>query len=400
MATLRLVFFTFLFTTIHAFGSRVFLPETTGPYSIGLRNLELVDHGRVDPFSPSGAPRDLMITLFYPTSEAASAHLPLAPQFSPAVASYVDDLFSLEPGAAAALTTRAHLNAPLGSEVARSPVVIFSHGFGFTRSLYTALLQDLASWGWVVAAVDHPYDAAIVEYPDGRAVKAQNWSWPLDPTVRELLLDTRVADLLFVLAQLDRRGQVMHTDQSIRNLYVKQQQQQQQHAGEMDQRDTLLPALNVSRCVALGHSFGGATAVQLLVNSSAVVAATDLDGFLYGPVIQQGTEKPVLILGFPEHFATDDPTAAPGWPALQGWKRDFTVAGTVHESYTDYAVFKDIWAGQGIEAGSVPGARMVQVQRTYTDAFFRKFLLDIGDDEFLSSNSSEFPEVLLRRSGS
>ncbi|KAI1770762.1 hypothetical protein F4818DRAFT_431829 [Hypoxylon cercidicola] len=395
MANLRLAFLTVLSATIPALGSRVSLPELTGSYSIGLRNLELVDYDRVDPFSPSQTPRDLMVTLFYPTSNTSSAHLPLAPQFSPAVASYVDDLLSLAPGTAAALTTRAHLNAPFAFETAGHPVVIFSHGFGFTRGLYTALLQDLASWGWVVVAVDHPYDAGIVEYPDGRTAKARNWSWPLDPPVRESALDTRVADLLFVLEQLDGRGQVVHTDQYIGDSYVKQQR-----AEGPNEKNILIPTLNVSRCVALGHSFGGATAVQTLANSSAVIAAADLDGFLYGPVIEQGTEKPVLVLGFPEHFATDDPTAAPGWPALHRWKRDFTVAGTVHESYTDYSVFADIWGGQGVEAGSVPGARMVQIQRAYTDAFFRQFLLDIGDDMFLSSNSSQFPEVLLRRSGS
>ncbi|KAI6080649.1 hypothetical protein F4821DRAFT_251053 [Hypoxylon rubiginosum] len=395
MANVRLKFLAILFSAIPVLGSQVLLPEVTGPHVVGLRNLELVDHGRVDPYSPSGAPRDLMVTLFYPTLDASSAHLPLAPQFSPAVASKVDDLLSLASGTAATLTTRARLNAALASDISGFPVVIFSHGFGFTRGLYSALLQDLASWGWIVAAVDHPYDAAIVEYPDGRTVEARNWSWPLDPPVRELDLETRVADLLFVLEELGGGTQVVGAEESILELYDKQQR-----AEGTSESDTLLFALNVSRCVALGHSFGGATAVQILANSSAVIAAADLDGFLYGPVIDQGTEKPVLVLGFPEHFATDDPTAAPGWPALHGWKRDFTVAGTVHESYTDYSVFADIWRNEGIEAGSVPGTGMVQIQRTYVDAFFRKFLLDVGDDYFLSNNSTEFPEVLLRRSGS
>ncbi|KAI1764699.1 hypothetical protein GGR53DRAFT_492780 [Hypoxylon sp. FL1150] len=394
MTQVLLKFLAILLVTIPAFGSQVFLPEVTGPHAVGLRNLELIDHDRVDPYSPSGAPRDLMVTLFYPTSNASSAHLPLAPQFSPAVASKVDDLLSLTPGTASTLTTRAHLNAPLTSDISALPVVIFSHGFGLTRGLYSALLQDLSSWGWIVVVVDHPYDAAIVEYPDGRIVEAQNWSWPLDPPAREVALETRVADLLFVLVRLGGVQDTL-TGQFIEELYDKQQR-----AEVTNEHDTSMPILNVSRCVALGHSFGGATAVQILANSSAVVAAADLDGFLYGPVIEQGTEKPVLVLGFPEHFATDDPTTAPGWPALYGWKRDFTVAGTVHESYTDYSAFADIWADQGIAAGSVPGARMVQIQKTYVDAFFRKFLLDVGDNGFLSSNSSEFPEVLLRRNGS
>ncbi|KAI0380323.1 platelet-activating factor acetylhydrolase [Hypomontagnella monticulosa] len=376
---------TLLLTAIPVFGSRILLPELTGPHNVGLRNLELVDYGRVDPFSPSGSPRDLMVTLFYPTSDASSKHLPLAPQFSPAVASHVDDVLSLTSGTAASLTTRAHLNAPLDAEVAGAPVVLFSHGFGFTRGLYTALLQDLASWGWVAVAVDHPYDAGMVEYPDGRVVPARNWSWPLDPPVRKLALDTRTADLLFVLKQLSNT--VGQRD----GLHV-------QDAKEAYENHTLGSIFNTSRVVALGHSFGGATAVETLLNSSAVIAATDLDGFLYGPVVRLGTDKPVLVLGFPEHYATDDETAAPGWPALHGWKRDFTVIGTVHESYTDYSVFADILGGEGPKAGTVAGKRMIQIQRTYINAFFGKFLSSIDDNGFLNRNDTLFPEVSLRRS--
>ncbi|KAI5857394.1 hypothetical protein GGS23DRAFT_616753 [Durotheca rogersii] len=380
-----------LLSAISALGARVLLPELTGPYGVGLRNIELVDDGRPDPFSPSGAPRDLMVTLFYPTASASSSsfNFPLAPQFSPATASHVDGVFSWTPGTAASLTTRARLGArPLAADAGAgaAPVLLFSHGFGFARGLYAALLQDLASWGWTVAAVDHPYDAAVVEYPDGRVVRARGWRWPLEPAVRELAIDVRVADLLFVLGRLESglQGRERMAWGEIR-------------PGENDE---LITAVNVSRVAALGHSFGGAAAVGTLLNSSAVVAAADLDGFLYGPVVRLGTEKPVLVLGFPEHVATDDPTAAPGWPSLHGWKRDFTVAGTVHESYSDYPVFRDIFGGrEGPETGGVPGTRMAEIMRTYIDAFFSRFLLGVDDDGFLSGNSSTFPEVTLRRGG-
>ncbi|KAI1372355.1 hypothetical protein F4677DRAFT_449477 [Hypoxylon crocopeplum] len=383
------MFLTVLFLIIPVVGTQVLLPELTGPHNVGLRNLELVDYDRVDPFSPFGSPRDLMVTLFYPTADDFSGNIPLAPQFSPAVASYVDDLLSLPTGTAASLTTRARLDAPVADEATGAPTLLFSHGFGFTRGLYSALLQDLASWGWIVVAVDHPYDAGIVEYPDGRIVRARNWSWPLDPPLRGLALDTRVADLLFVLSKLGGGSEMR----------VKSGLRVQQGAEGGYENDTLWHSFNISRVVVLGHSFGGATAVQTLLNSSAIVAAADLDGFLYGPVVQSGTDKPVLVLGFPEHFATDDPTAAPAWPALLGWKRDFTVVGTVHESYSDYSVFADILGDEGPKAGTIPGTRMVQIMRTYIDVFFRKFLLGVGDDGFLNINSSSFPEVLLRRSG-
>lgn len=419
-----------------AAGSRIFLPELTGPHKIGLTRLELTDESRVHRFAPdpdpdSSAPRALMVTLFYPTAADSSsvtveAEPPpaFAPQFpGPATASYIDALLHLPNGTASRLTTRAYLDAPimptssdldLGSSTndsnhpAHHNIILFSHGFGFTRELYSALLSDLASHGWIAVSVDHPHDAGIVEYPDGRVVRARSdWSWPLDPDLRESLLEARVADLLFVLEQL---GNVSHTIAA-----AKLPGLCEEGSTHHDRHHPRLARLDTSRVATLGHSFGGATAVQALLSSSAVVAAADLDGFLYGPVVRRGTRKPVLVLGFPEHFATDDPDAVPGWPSLRGWKADFTVEGTVHESFSDYPVLADVlgFGGGGGggplgDSGKVSGESMTSIMGSYVGAFFQRFVLGFGDDDdgdgdgdggILEGNSSAFPEVKLRRKG-
>ena len=45
------------------------------------------------------------------------------------------------------------------------PLVLFSHSFTGMKEQNSALLQEIASWGHVVVAVDHPHDAALVPYP-------------------------------------------------------------------------------------------------------------------------------------------------------------------------------------------------------------------------------------------
>lgn len=42
--------------------------------------------------------------------------------------------------------------------------------------MYSTSAGDLASQGYVVITVDHPYDAAIVEFPDGSVVRGANFS--------------------------------------------------------------------------------------------------------------------------------------------------------------------------------------------------------------------------------
>jgi dienelactone hydrolase len=53
--------------------------------------------------------------------------------------------------------------------------------------------------------------------------------------------------------------------------------------------------MDMSQIGALGHSFGGATAVQLLMTEPRIKAAVNMDGVLYGqPVPEQGLSKPYL----------------------------------------------------------------------------------------------------------
>jgi hypothetical protein len=59
-------------------------------------------------------------------------------------------------------------------------------------------LEELASHGYVVAAVNHTFDSGVVEFPGGR-VEIQN---PDALTDSDRLLSVRVADVRFILDQL------------------------------------------------------------------------------------------------------------------------------------------------------------------------------------------------------
>jgi predicted dienelactone hydrolase len=48
------------------------------------------------------------------------------------------------------------------------PLVVLSPGFTSSRSTLTALAEDLASHGYVVAGIDHTYESYATAFPDGR----------------------------------------------------------------------------------------------------------------------------------------------------------------------------------------------------------------------------------------
>lgn len=51
------------------------------------------------------------------------------------------------------------------------PLVIFSPGLTASRLLYTAQARALASYGFLVVTVDHPYDATFVELSNGTSFR-------------------------------------------------------------------------------------------------------------------------------------------------------------------------------------------------------------------------------------
>jgi len=99
-------------------------------------------------------------------------------------------------------------SAPLPTGAVRYPVVIFLPGLGEKVLTYQTLIEDLASHGWVVAAIEPTYNAEVVRFPDGRVLgnlPSAEQQWP-DIGSNNDFLNARtlhwVHDVSFVIDQL------------------------------------------------------------------------------------------------------------------------------------------------------------------------------------------------------
>ena len=163
----------------------------------------MVDPLRDDPFLRNGTKRELLVRFWYPTSITEGCDP--AAYTSPAVWSYFSELagFPLPD-----VRTNSCLDAPIS--MGPHPVVVFTHGYTGTFTDYTFLFEDLASRGYVVAAVDHTYEATAVEFLDGRLVKSVFGSHLAENTLRRdgqsfsLAVSMRSKDLQFVVDELER----------------------------------------------------------------------------------------------------------------------------------------------------------------------------------------------------
>ena len=146
----------------------------------------------------------------------------------------------------------ARSSATIDARLTGYPVVLLSPGNATNVEFYSALAEDLASHGFVVIGLDHPYQVAAV------ALDADVAVYPGDPPlaqaaqVTEARIDQRVADLAFVLDRLD--------------------------AGAIG-LGALAGHLDLSRIGVMGHSNGGVAAAQACLDSR-IDACLNIDGQL------------------------------------------------------------------------------------------------------------------------
>ncbi|WP_425265297.1 alpha/beta hydrolase family protein [Streptomyces rubellomurinus] len=172
--------------------------------------------------------------------------------------------------------THAVFNAPVAGGGDRFPVVLFSPGAGGVRTQNTAWAEELASHGYVVAALDHPYDSAAVVLDDGRTIRAATASTGDRDADEELAAGwtaVRAADLGFVLTRLESldRGTI---------------------AAPLVGREPSTGRLDTARAAVTGHSMGGAAALQAARQDPRFAAVIDLDGYPHGPTSSPSPRSP------------------------------------------------------------------------------------------------------------
>ena len=248
------------------------------------------------------------------------------------------------------------------------PVVVFTHGYTGTFTDYTFIFEDLASRGYVVASVDHTYEATAVEFPDGRFVHS-GFGSHLGGTLLEdeqalaLALTVRLADLRFVRTELDRLNSTARGP----------------FAGKLD----------TTRVALAGHSMGGLAAslgVQRDRRFRAGIILDVHDGEVPDAVVR-ATATPVLILASGRKQWTENECKL--WNSLRGSRMAVNLEGAEHLTTSDA-----VWLFSGaIKTGTMGPEKAVSAVRDYIAEFLDANLQGKMFEPLLAGPSSDYPDA-------
>ena len=359
------------------------LPAPTGPHRVGRMSFYAVDSTRAETMThdPSDR-REVVLHAWYPTDDSArvlASYIEVWPQDTIFQRTYRFNIDSLP-------RVRAHALAEAGvsSAAPTYPVILFSHGLGTVSRLYTSFLENLASHGYIVVGVDHPYFASAFRLPDGRTVGTLS-----SPADRQRDVITQAEDLSFVVTVLERlQGSTPAT----------------RLAGRLDLR-----AVGV-----FGHSRGGFASPHACRIDRRFKACVNLDGYSMTPaVMDSGIVQPFMLV---EESAPWDPPPTDSELAASHMTRAEAVAeaarasaqfeatlsrmsggaylvmspGAVHMSFSDVAFISP----KRFPAARQDFRRTIEITNAYLLAFFDKYLRGRAAP-LLESRSSAYPEVRL-----
>lgn len=169
-----------------AIASCIIVRGPNGKHPVSHTVETLIDEARWDPLAPAETPhkRRIAISIFLPldinTDGECQSEEPI-PYFPPATATQyrvIVESLGLSSDLLDGFELQFCQTPSQGSNSSKPefPVIIFSPGFSASRLLSSAQAQSLASHGFTVITVDHPYDATIVEFPSGEVVYGFNIS--------------------------------------------------------------------------------------------------------------------------------------------------------------------------------------------------------------------------------
>lgn len=331
---------------------------TTGPYKVKMAAAILVDENRIETFETDGSNREVPVYFYYPEVDMVSGQTDAATEF---------------------------------------PLVIFSHGaFGYYQS-NTSTYMELASNGYVVISLDHPYHSFFTKDTDGKTILVNPqfmqevmYINEMETPEQEIIelshnwLDIRTADMNFVLDSVKKAKEPAQT--------VLPACWHMADTASAEELRTVLAMANTERIGLMGHSMGGAASVTVGRIRDDIDAVIDLDGTMLGEQFSyingvydfydEEYPVPLLMISNEPHYLEAQELAdwyVNSWVLANAKDAKYTYfKGSGHMNFTDLPLFSPALAKM-LGIGTVDAEKCVTTMNQLILDYYNCYLKDMGE---------------------
>ncbi|KAG7508465.1 platelet-activating factor acetylhydrolase isoform X2 [Solea senegalensis] len=280
----------------------------------------------------------------------------------------------------------AYLDAPFKSNE-KCPVVIFSHGLGAFRTLYSAICAELASQGFIVASVEHRDQSASATFYFREKSESERTNENVPCT------SASAQDLVqeWMYYRVLQQGEM---EFPLRNKQVKQRANEcilaldkliEINSGIQVQNalqtrfdwTTLENSMDLCRIAAMGHSFGGATMIEALCKEVKFKCGVALDAWMF-PLDEEifpRVKQPIFFINSEKFQWAGNISRMKKLDSAVIQRKMITIRGTVHQSFPDFTFLTGNWIGKLMKLkGEIDPEIAINLCNRATLAFLQRHL--------------------------
>jgi len=399
---ISLTFLLLLLTSVPPLFLPVFsISKPSGPHHVGTSTLFFTDNSRLDIHSEEiNKYRELSVRVWYPA--VLDGHEKSIPYMKAEEARALAELYHMPSfllGHFTRVKTDSYLNAtPMKGTY---PMVFYSPSGDMVQN--TTLFQELASHGYVVFSVGHPYWNAFSYDIDGRVVPFDNenayytsmWDEEYSDTVNAIKEMVTTASALEEKRIAHKRLN-QHMPLEIADIHLWAEDLSfllDEFKDSGHDLGGLMDYLDTGEVGVMGFSKGGSAASQFCVTDSRCKAGVNLSGFMFGDAVSQGIDVPFMFLENIEEWCQDcNPICEVLYEDATSDAFMVRIKEARHGNFSDWSLVGGFLRTMGM-IGPINGKRCLEIQNQYILTFFDRYLKGV-DDALLNSTGTMFPEVV------
>lgn len=267
------------------------------------------------------------------------------------------------------------------------PLIVFSHGAFGVKMSNTSTFMELASNGYVVVSIDHPYHAAGTMDEEGKLTLGSQ-------VFMQEVIDAN-SDIYTEQEQFEHTSKWMTLRTEDMNFVLDEILEKPENTSA-----EIYTLINKEKIGLMGHSLGGAASAELGRERNDISAVINLDGSMLGEYQMNGDGMitmneepyPLPLLNFYSEYVMNELNANPEYvysnqyiSSISSKAFETTIRGSNHMSYTDLPLFSPLLASQlsGISGGStkanVDKYYCIETMNKLVLEFFNAYIKDMGE---------------------